>query len=126
MKYILLLTATLTFNLAVGQGKKLKGTWDNGKGQILVFQNDSKALWIFYSEAKRDTFKIKYTADFKTKPYRLDLSDFAMGPLRGETLFGIVEYSDKKTIKFDCEPGTDEGVRPKAFNPTQTQTYKKK
>lgn len=126
MKYILLLAATFTVNLAVGQDKRLRGTWDNEKGQILVFQEGNRALWIFYSEGKRDTFKIKYSADFKAKPYRLDLTDFALGPLKGRTLYGIIEYPDEKTMKFDCEPGKDESVRPVIFNPQQTQTYMKR
>lgn len=126
MKYILLFTATLVFQSAFGQNKKILGTWDNDKGQILVFQKEGKALWIFYSEIKRDTFAIKYRADFKANPSKLDLSDFQVGPLKGRTLYGILEFVDKKTIRFDCEPGATEAVRPKEFNPAQVQTYKKK
>lgn len=126
MKYILLFTATLVFQSAFGQNKKILGAWDNDKGQILVFQKEGKALWIFYSESKRDTFAIKYRADFKANPGKLDLTDFQVGPLKGRTLYGIIEFVDKKTIRFDCEPGATEAVRPKEFNPAQVQTYKKK
>lgn len=126
MKHVLWLAFTLVFISASGQDKKLKGIWDNGTGQILVFQGDNQALWIFYQESKRDTFKIKYSTDFKSKPYKLDLTDFTHGPLKGKTLYGILDYTDKKTIKFDCEPGTTPDVRPREFNPEQTQTYKKK
>ncbi len=126
MRVTLLLAAIFFISgLAIAQDKRIKGIWDNEKGQILVFKKDGQALWIFYTESKRDTFRIKYITDFRSKPYRLDLTDFAAGPLKGKTLFGILEYVDKKTMKFDCEPGTSDNVRPKEFNPTQTQMYKK-
>jgi hypothetical protein len=126
MKYLLIIPALLLFQTAVAQDKKLQGAWDNNKGQLLVFQKDNQAYWIFYSESKRDTFKIKYRTNLKTQPAQLDLTDFQVGPLKGKTLYGIVEWTDKRTIRFDCEPGTTDSVRPKAFNPTQTQTYRKK
>lgn len=126
MKYSLLLAAILIFQSAFAQDKKIIGTWDNDKGQILVFRKEGKALWIFYSESKRDTFEIKYRTDFRATPSKLDLTDFQVGPLKGKTLYGILEFADKKTIRFDCEPGTTEAVRPKEFNPAQVQTYKKK
>ena len=111
---------------ALAQSKKLTGTWDNQNGQLLVFQKNRNALWIFYSENKRDTFVIKFSADLKKNPGQLDLSGFKEGPLSGKTLFGIVEFKGKNIIRFDCEPGVTEAVRPKEFNPGQTQTYYKK
>ncbi len=126
MKYLFIVLSTMATLPCLAQSKKLKGTWDNQNGQILVFQKNNKALWIFYSEEKRDTFNIQYAADFKTTPNQLDLSGFATGTLQGKTLFGILEFKSNNIIRFDCEPGTADTVRPKVFHPEQTQTYYKK
>ena len=126
MKTLYAIFFCLVVNSAFCQEKKIRGSWDNTTGQVLIFQKDQQALWIFYSESKRDTFRISYKTDFSGKPYKLDLSDFQVGPLKGKTLYGIVEFPDKKTMRFDCEPGISDQVRPKEFNPKQTQTYKKK
>lgn len=103
--------------------KPLFGKWDNKSGQILDFQKDGKAYWIFYSETKRDTFEIQYRTDFSKKPQEIDLTDFKVGPLQGKTLYGIIEFTDNKTIRLDFEP-TQEN-RPKEFDQKQTQTYHK-
>jgi uncharacterized protein (TIGR03067 family) len=103
--------------------KSVIGIWDNQSGQILNFQPNGKALWIFYSESQRDTFEIKYLTDFSKEPFQLDLTDFKAGPLQGKTLYGIMEFSDTNTIKLDFEPSMEN--RPKAFDPKQTQTYYK-
>jgi hypothetical protein len=101
----------------------LIGTWDNKSGQILDFDANGKALWIFYSENKRDTFHIQYRTDFSKLPKQIDFTDFKVGPLKGKTLYGIIEITDSKTIRLDFEP-TQEN-RPKAFDPKQSQTYNK-
>lgn len=101
----------------------LIGKWDNKSGQILDFQSDGKAYWIFYSEAKRDTFEIQYRTDFSKKPQEIDLTDFKVGPLTGKTLYGIIEFTDKNTIRLDFEPKQEN--RPKEFDQKQTQTYHK-
>lgn len=103
--------------------KTILGKWDNETGQILDFQNDGKAYWIFYSDAKRDTFEIQYKTDFSKKPQEIDLTDFKIGPLTGKTLYGIIEFTDKNTIRLDFEP-TQEN-RPKEFDQKQTQIYHK-
>ncbi|HRK28730.1 MAG TPA: hypothetical protein PK239_15760 [Chitinophagales bacterium] len=103
--------------------KSLIGKWDNKAGQILDFQNDGKAYWIFYSEAIRDTFEIQYRTDFSKKPQEIDLTDFKVGPLTGKTLYGIIEFTDKNTIRLDFEPKQEN--RPKEFDQKQTQTYHK-
>lgn len=99
------------------------GKWDNKAGQVLDFQSDGKAYWIFYSEAKRDTFEIQYRTDFSKKPKEIDLTDFKAGPLTGKTLYGIIEFTDKNTIRLDFEPKQEN--RPKEFDQKQTQTYHK-
>lgn len=103
--------------------KNLLGKWDNKSGQILEFQKDGKAYWIFYSEVKKDTFEIQYRTDFSSKPQEIDLTDFKVGPLKGKTLYGIIEFTDSNTIRLDFEP-TQEN-RPKEFDQKQTQTYHK-
>lgn len=87
------------------------------------FKTNGKAYWIFYSEAKRDTFEIQYKTDFSKKPREMDLTDFKAGPLKGKTLYGIVEFTDKHTIRLDFEPTREN--RPKEFDSKQTQTYYK-
>ena len=101
--------------------KSLLGKWDNKKGQILEFKPNGVALWIFYSETKKDTFTISYRTDFSTKPYQLDLTNFQTGMLKGKTLVGIMEFAQVNSFKFDCEPTPNN--RPVIFNEKQTQTY---
>ncbi|MBX2901178.1 MAG: hypothetical protein KF775_16100 [Cyclobacteriaceae bacterium] len=105
------------------QTNSILGKWDNKSGQILDFRKDGKAFWIFYTDVKRDTFEIQYRTDFSKKPREIDLTDFKVGPLKGKTLYGIVEFTDKKTIRLDFEP-TQEN-RPREFDQKQTQTYHK-
>lgn len=99
------------------------GKWDNKSGQVLEFKADGKALWIFYTETKKDTFEIQYATNFTKMPYELDLTDFKVGQLKGKTLYGIIEFSDKNTIRLDFEPTQQN--RPKDFDPKQTTTYYK-
>lgn len=99
------------------------GKWDNKSGQILDFKADRQAFWIFYSGAKRDTFEIRYLTDFSKEPRCINLTDFKAGPLKGKTLYGIIEFTDQNTIRLDFEP-TQEN-RPKGFDAKQTQTYYK-
>jgi len=100
---------------------KLLGSWDNKDGQILEFNNDGTALWVFYTETDRDTFEIRYTFDHSTTQNQLDLTGFSVGPLTGKTLYGIVEFRGNDTFRFDCEPSVED--RPKTFSSDQTQTY---
>jgi hypothetical protein len=101
--------------------KDLVGAWDNKNGQILVFHPSKQALWVFYSEAKRDTFNITYRTDFLKEPKYLDLTDFKTGPLKGGTLYGIVEFEKDHSFRFDCEPSQKN--RPMTFASRQTQRY---
>lgn len=97
------------------------GKWDNRSGQIMEFKADGNMLWIFYSASKRDTFEIKYLTDFSVQPKQIDLTGFSTGPLKGKTLYGILEFTPEHAIKLDFEPSKEK--RPKEFNPEQTQTY---
>jgi uncharacterized protein (TIGR03067 family) len=99
----------------------LLGQWDNKAGQILEFKQDNKAYWIFYTDTKRDTFEIAYKTNLSGQPKQIDLTDFKVGPLVGKTLYGILEFTDKNTMRLDFEP--KEENRPKDFDKDQTQTY---
>jgi uncharacterized protein (TIGR03067 family) len=99
----------------------LLGQWDNKAGQILEFKQDNKAYWIFYTDTKRDTFEIAYKTNLSEQPNQIDLTDFKVGPLVGKTLYGILEFTDKNTMRLDFEP--KEENRPKDFDKDQTQTY---
>jgi len=124
MKQALLIFTTIFGLLSCNHpDNKLLGSWDNKNGQIIDFKSDGKALWIFYTETKRDTFEISYKLDLSKTPNQLDLTDFKVGPLTGKTLYGILEFQSNDAFRFDCEPSVAD--RPKTFNPTQTQTYHK-
>lgn len=101
--------------------KNLIGAWDNHNGQILVFRPGNEALWIFYSETKRDTFNISYRTNLLMDPVHLDLTDFKSGPLKGRTLYGIVALEKHHAFRFDCEPSQKN--RPMTFESKQTQRY---
>lgn len=99
----------------------MHGQWDNRNGQILEFYPDGKALWIFYSEASKDSFEISYRTDFSISPYQLDLTDFQTEPLAGGTLYGIIEFQNGESFRVDFEPAEED--RPEDFDPADTQTY---
>lgn len=120
MKWTLIVVA-LFFSNHQEQTNSFIGQWDNKKGQLLSLHPDGSAWWIFYSDTKRDSFAVRYVTDFTKKPYHFDLTDFKKGPLMGKTLFGIVEFTDENSFKFDCEPVKEN--RPKDFSSSQTQTY---
>lgn len=117
---ILFLTVVVGLLSCSKTSNSLLGSWDNKQGQILEFMKDGQALWVFYSETSKDTFKIGYKTNFSASPKQLDLTNFKVGPLTGKTLLGIVEFPNDSTFKFDAEPTS---VRPTDFNKEQTQTY---
>ena len=122
IKHTLLTLLILSaFISCTSSNDKLLGSWDNKEGQILEFEKDSQAKWIFYTETTSDTFQINYNANFNTKPIQIDLTNFKAGPLKGKTLFGIIEFTNDSTMRFDCEPLLAD--RPKDFNSEQTKTY---
>lgn len=106
------------------------GRWagedSNGNQQLFVFRADSTALWIFSPSAKADTFNLQYTINYNSSPTQLDLTDFDRGFLKGQTLYGIVEFTGANTFRVDFEPGPPDtvaaDVRPKIFT-EQTITY---
>ncbi len=101
---------------------RILGAWANDSGQTFVFQDDGSMLWIFGSERGRDTFRLTYDFDPNSTPPRLDLHGFQSGPLKDQSLFGIVQLEGDR-LQCDFEPGVDESVRPADFDPEETQVY---
>ena len=122
---IILLTVVFGCSSPVDQ---LKGSWDDKKGQLLNFYDQGRAEWIYYTYGEKetaDTFKLKYEVNFEKKPFHLKLSGFDRGPLKGKSLFGIIEIN-QKTLKIDSQGGSSENVRPKSFDSENTELYYKK
>ncbi len=103
--------------------RDLIGIWSNREGQKLIFQKDNSALWLFQFGSRTDSFFITYKYDCKKQPAALDLSNFASGSLAGKTLFGILEWTNDSSFRFDAEPGNSPEIRPKSFNLEQVQTF---
>jgi len=98
--------------------------------QILNFNSDSTAQWIFHEETLSDTFLVKYKLNEATQPYQLDLFDFNRGILKDKILTGIVQYLGQDTILLDFEPIDDWGaadtIRPITFSVDQQKYFVRK
>jgi hypothetical protein len=123
-----ILLATMLFAaFAFGLFEPIKGTWTNKQGQTIRFGKENNCEWIFNQDGIQDTFHIKYHYEKTGKQTGiLDLGPFPKGVLKGKTLYGIVEWTDKRdAFKYDAQPGKKETVRPTAFDPNQVQLYTK-
>ena len=82
--------------------------------QILNFNSDSTAQWIFHEETLSDTFLVKYNR----------------GILKDKILTGIVQYLGQDTILLDFEPIDDWGaadtIRPITFSVDQQKYFVRK
>lgn len=104
------------------------GKWNaasaNAKGATFEFEPADKVVW----RLPVGTFSLAYRLDASTTPWALDLVGFKDGPLKGRTLYCIVERTGDR-LRMDCEPGapTAEGSkkRPPAFVPEQTQEFER-
>jgi hypothetical protein len=105
--------------------RELTGRWTNKEGQEISFGPDGKALWLIKFGSQFDTFAIQYQYDCKATMPKLDLTNFQSGPLKGKTLYGIIEWSNDSVFRFSAEPGMSEDARPPKFNPEQTQRFYK-
>ncbi len=103
--------------------RDLQGRWTNREGQAFYFQGNGKALWLVRFGSQMDTFVMDYRYDCRKQPAELDLSGFKMGPLSGKTMYGILEWSNDSTFRFDSETGTRPDVRPADFKTEQTQKF---
>ena len=50
------------------------------------------------------------------EPHHFDLDGFDEGPLEGQTLYGIVEFSGPDAFDWAAEPGADTSARPTEFD----------
>lgn len=95
----------------------LLGTWtatsQNAAGSSFHFRPDGSATWNL-----GQPFEIRYLINDSSAPTRLDLSGFQTGPLKGRTLYCLIELSND-TLRMDCEPT----AHPASFNPGQTQVF---
>ena len=106
----------------------LGGTWvgasDNALGTQIVFASGGRATWRL-----GDDFAVQYRVDSQAGPKRLDLYGFDRGPLAGRTLLCVYDLSTAGELHLDCEPSRPdadaESVRPKAFDPAQTQIFRR-
>lgn len=103
--------------------RELGGRWANREGQSFYFEPGGKALWMVRFGSKVDTFVMEYRYDCKKQPAHLDLSGFQSGPLSGKTLYGILEWNNDSSFRFDAESGISPDVRPATFNTEQTQKF---
>lgn len=95
----------------------LLGTWtassQNAAGSSFQFRPGGSATWNL-----GQPFEIRYQINDPSAPTRLDLSGFQAGPLKGRTLYCLIDLSDD-TLRMDCEPT----AHPASFNPEQTQVF---
>lgn len=128
MKKTITTTAVYLFliSLFIGCAKDegITGTWKSHYGQTLILKANNEALWLIDSHKGVDTFQIKYRFDETTQPNHFDLYDFKKGTLVGFTLYGVTEMKDQ-TLKLNFEVGENDKVRPKGFDPQETQVFYK-
>jgi hypothetical protein len=91
----------------------LAATSPNAAGSSFQFRADGTATWKL-----GQAFEIQYQTDDPRAPTRVDLSGFQSGPLKGRTLYCLIDLSDD-TLQMDCEPSG----YPSSFNPEQTQVF---
>ena len=103
--------------------ESLIGEW------VSVSSEEDEQMFTFYSDGTvnwkvsmgDDVFPltgIYWNRQSSVQPELLDLSGFTSGPLRGLTLFGIVDMSRRDTLFFDAEAGLpdDDRIRPSTFS----------
>jgi hypothetical protein len=126
------LLAVLSLNLFLScadSGPALAGTWE-GEGIVLEVCEDHTAVWTLDTPGGRETFDVAWSLDVSVEPQRFDVSGFDRGPLAGQTLYGIVEFTGPDTLRWDAEPGPAgaadaEAIRPTAFSPEDTRTLRR-
>ncbi len=109
--------------------ESLIGDWvstdSDGQEQMFSFRSDEKADWrVALGANVYPITDLRWKRESSVNPELLDLSGFTSGPLRGLTLFGIIDMSRLDTLLFDAEAGLpdDDRVRPLEFS-SSTVTY---
>jgi hypothetical protein len=109
-------------------GDSVIGSWENETGHIFTFREDGSMTWVYPSGAASDTFELQYRYDASAEPKILDLYGFEEGPLKGATLYGIVNFLDQEdedVIRCNFNRGEDESVRPEEFVARRRTLYKR-
>ncbi len=103
--------------------RELSGHWSTREGQSFYFQKNGAALWLVRFGSQVDTINMTYRYNCQTNPAELDLQGFDSGPLVGKTLFGILEWNNDSSFRFDAEAGTSPKIRPRTFISDQTRKF---
>jgi hypothetical protein len=109
--------------------ESLIGDWialnPQGTEQMFSFRSDGTVDWkVTAGDNVYPLTNLHYERESSLSPELLDLSGFTSGPLRGLTLFGILDMTHPDTLVFDAEAGLtdDDRVRPTDFT-SSTVTY---
>ena len=96
------------------------GEWSNPVGWHLELRNDGTATWTIDMPDGQIISDVTYAVDLTQEPHHFDLGPFDEGMLDGMTLYGIIEFTDRDTFRWDCEPAPtfDDGqaARPESFD----------
>ena len=110
---------------AAAEDPRILGSWSgmgtNGIQQSFDFRPDGWVRWTLELDGGSQVLDLRYTVDATEKPMRLDLHGFESGPLREQSLYGILEFKGRDQMRFESkpglstEPGAAEAARPRAF-----------
>ncbi len=106
------------------------GTWSNEAGTFTyVFMENGEAKWLVQRPESVDTLSGKYRFETDSLPMQLDFYDFKTNLTSGKDVYGIVEFPNDSTLRYDNELATspEEALdrRPTTFNEYQTATFYK-
>jgi len=112
------------------QSYDIIGTWSNESGTFTyVFMEDGEAKWLIQRPENVDTLTGKYRFVSDSLPMQLDFYDFETRMLNGKDVYGIVEFTNDSTLRYDNElaASPEEALdrRPTTFNEYQTATFYK-
>jgi hypothetical protein len=99
--------------------RDLAGAWTDREGQELVFLESGQVLWLTPFGSQTDTLTADYRLDCRKDPVTIDFLNFRGGPYANNVLYGIIEWTGDSSIRLLYEPGSDERVRPEAFDGEQ-------
>jgi hypothetical protein len=91
------------------------GHWTDNEGKEMVFTPDGKALWLTRFGSQYDTQTCVYNVDCTVVPAAMEMQGFTSGPYTGRTVYGIYEWSNDTTLRFQF----DEGEKPRVFDSQQ-------
>jgi len=106
------------------------GTWSNESGTFkYVFMENGEAKWLVQRPENVDTISGKYRFLTDSLPMQLDFYGFQTNLTSGKDVYGIVEFPNDSTLRYDNElaASPEEALdrRPTSFNEYQTATFYK-